>query len=60
MAPTPSFANRLRFHSPTQATAAAAMPPKIEGPTQHQLTTDEEWATVHGDDAEKGWLRAGW
>ena len=45
---------------PTQATAAAAMPPKIEGPTQHQLTTDEEWATVHGDDAEKGWLRAGW
>ena len=39
------------------------MPPKvIEGPTMTVLTTDEEWATVHGDDcsdAVKGWLHAG-
>jgi hypothetical protein len=38
------------------------MPPKvIEGPTMVVLTTDEEWATVHGDDcseAVKGWLHA--
>ena len=38
------------------------MPPKaIEGPTMTVLTTDEEWATVHGDDcsdAVKGWLHA--
>ena len=42
------------------AAAAASMPPKvIEGPTMTVLTTDEEWATVHGDDcsdAVKGWL----
>ena len=45
------------------AAAAASMPPKaIEGPTMTVLTTDEEWATVHGDDcsdAVKGWLHAG-
>ena len=44
------------------AAAAASMPPKaIEGPTMTVLTTDEEWATVHGDDcsdAVKGWLHA--
>ena len=55
---------RRALPQPAQnAAAAASMPPKaIEGPTMTVLTTDEEWATVHGDDcsdAVKGWLHAG-
>ena len=30
------------------------MPPKIEGPTMIVVTTDEEWAAVHGEDCSEG------
>ena len=30
------------------------MPPKTEAPTMTVLATDEEWATVHGEECSEG------